>query len=169
MLIDLSDRTSLEQHVGQEIGRSSWHAIAQEEINAFGRLTKDVDAMHMDPEWARDHSPFGMTIVYGFQTLSMLTSMINEILKRGSKEAYKLNYGFDRVRLMAPVAAGTPIRGIAKLKKIDDRGPDRFLVTIEMTVEIEAKAKPALVAEWLFMVINGEENERRPEMADGAQ
>ncbi len=165
MLIDLSDRASLQQHLGQEIGRSSWHAIEQAEIDAFGHLTKDVDAMHMDPEWARDHSPFGVTIVYGFQTLSMLTAMINEILQRGSEEAYKLNYGFNRVRLMSPVVVGTPIRGIARLKEIDDRGADRFLVTIEMTVEIRGQDKPALVADWLFMVVNGEETKRRPSMA----
>ncbi|MBZ0163595.1 MAG: hypothetical protein K8H74_12880 [Notoacmeibacter sp.] len=169
MRIDLSDRTSLQQHLGQEIGRSSWHAIDQMDIDAFGRLTRDVDAMHMDPVWARDHSPFGVTIVYGFQTISMMTAMINEILKRGSREAYKLNYGFDRVRLMAPVEVGTSIRGIAKLKKIEDRGPGRFLVTIEMTIEIQGKEKPAAVADWLFMVVNGDEVERRPEMTGEAK
>lgn len=168
MFIDLSDRTSLSQQLGQTIGQSSWHVIDQEDIDAFGRLTKDLDAMHMDPDWARDHSPFGTTIVYGFQTLAMLTAMVNEILQRGSEEAYKLNYGFNRVRLMSPVAVGTPIRGIARLKEIEDRGPDRFLVTIEMTVEIEAQEKPALVADWLFMVVNGNESERRPAMAGEA-
>lgn len=169
MSIDLSDRISLQQHIGQEIGRSSWHPISQEDIDTFGRLTRDEDAMHMDPDWAREHSPFGVTIVYGFQTISMMTAMINEILSRGSEEAYKLNYGFDRLRLMAPVSVGAPIRGVARLKKIEDRGPDRFLVTIEMTVEIENQKKPAAVADWLFMVVNGEEEERRPEMADASK
>lgn len=168
MLIDLSDRTSLQHNLGQEIGRSSWHALDQTEIDTFGRLTRDVDAMHMDPAWARDHSPFGVTIVYGFQTISMMTAMINEILRRGSREAYKLNYGFDRVRLMSPVEVGKPFRGIARLKKVEDRGPGRSLVTIEMTIEIEGKEKPAAVADWLFMVVNGEETDRRPEMSDGA-
>ncbi len=165
MSIDLSDQKSLEQNLGQEIGRSSWHAISQEDIDDFGRLTCDVDAMHMDPDWAREHSPFGATIVYGFQSLSMLTSMINEILGRGSEEAYKLNYGFDRVRLMSPVVVGVPIRGIARLKRTESRGAGRFLVCIEMTVEIENQDKPALVADWLFMVVNGAELERRPEIA----
>ncbi|WP_416797621.1 MaoC/PaaZ C-terminal domain-containing protein [Ciceribacter azotifigens] len=167
MRIDLSDRTSLQKHLGEEIGRSGWYVIDQMDIDAFGRLTKDVDAMHMDPGWAREHSPYGVTIVYGFQTISMMTAMINEILKRGSTEAYKLNYGFDRVRLMAPVPAGSSIRGIAKLKKTEDRGEGRFLVTIEMTVEVDGKEKPAAVADWLFMVVNGDESERRPQMADG--
>ncbi|WP_165978848.1 MaoC/PaaZ C-terminal domain-containing protein [Antarcticimicrobium luteum] len=165
MSIDLSDRQSLQHHIGQQIGVSSWHPISQADIDTFGRLTRDEDAMHMDPAWARQHSPFGVTIVYGFQTLSMLTAMINEILDRGSQEAYKLNYGFDRVRLMAPVAVDTPIRGVAKLSKIEDRGPDRFLVTIGMTVEIQGQEKPAVVADWLFMVVNGAEQERRPQMA----
>ena len=164
MRVNLSDRTSLRQLLGAEIGRSSWHAISQEEVDAFGRLTKDVDAMHMDPAWAREHSPFGVTIVYGFQTLSMMTAMINEILQRGSEEAYKLNYGFDRVRLMAPVSVGTPIRGVARIKKVDDRGPDRFILTVEMTIEVKDAEKPALIADWLFMVVNGEMAERRPVM-----
>ncbi|MFC2967736.1 MaoC/PaaZ C-terminal domain-containing protein [Acidimangrovimonas pyrenivorans] len=169
MSIDLSDRVSLQQHIGQEIGRSSWHPICQEDIDTFGRLTRDVDAMHMDPDWARARSPYGQTIVYGFQTISMMTMMINEILNRGSQEAYKLNYGFDRVRLMAPVPAGAPIRGVARLKRIEDRGPARFLVTIEMTVEVRGQAKPAVVADWLFMVVNGAEEERRPEMAGASK
>lgn len=169
MSIDLSDRVSLQQHIGQEIGRSSWYPISQAEIDTFGRLTRDTDAMHMDPVWASEHSPFGVTIVYGFQTISMMTSMINEILSRGSEEAYKLNYGFDRVRLMAPVPVGAPIRGVARLKKIDNRGRGRFLVTIEMTVEIKDKEKPAAVADWLFMVVNGAEEDRRPEMASASK
>lgn len=163
-MIDLSDRASLDTFLGHEIGRSNWFALDQERINTFGRVTEDVDAMHMDPSWARLYSPFGSTIAYGFQTLSMMTAMLNSILPRGSEEAYKLNYGFDRVRLMAPVMVNTPIRGIARLKKIEDRGPGRFLVTIGMTVEIKGSDKPAVVADWLFMVINDVADKRRPEM-----
>lgn len=163
-MIDLSNQASLDAFLGREIGRSDWFVLDQERINTFGRVTEDVDAMHMDPAWAKRHSPFGTTIAYGFQTLSMMTAMLNAILPRGSEEAYKLNYGFDRVRLMAPVKVDTPIRGIARLKKIEDRGPGRFLVTIGMTVEIKGSDKPAVVADWLFMVINDVADKRRPEM-----
>jgi acyl dehydratase len=36
---------------------------------------------------------------------------------------------------------------------IADRGEGRFVVKTENTVEIEGKEKPALVAEWLFMLV----------------
>jgi len=125
MRIDLSDRTSLKKHLGEEIGRSGWYVIDQMDIDAFGRLTKDVDAMHMDPGWAREHSPYGVTIVYGFQTISMMTAMINEILKRGSTEAQQFELRLRPGESQGAVSAGSSIRGIAKHKKTADRGEGR--------------------------------------------
>lgn len=165
MALDISDPLSINAHIGTEIGRSDWITLSQQEIDAFGHLTRDVDAMHMDPDWAKAHSPFGTTIVYGFQTVAMMTSMVNQILPRGTREAFKLNYGFDRLRLVAPIGVGVRFRGVARMKSVADRGENRHLITVELTIAIEAKAKPAAVADWLFMVVNGEADQRRPALA----
>ncbi|MDP3745526.1 MAG: Nodulation protein N, partial [Phenylobacterium sp.] len=60
-----------------------------------------------------------------------------------------VNYGFDRVRMMAPVRAGSRVRGHFVLKEIVERGPGEVMVKSQVTVEIEGAEKPALVADWL--------------------
>jgi hypothetical protein len=40
-----------------------------------------------------------------------------------------------------------------RLRDFQDRGEGKFLLTIDVEVEIEGEAKPALVAEWLAMVL----------------
>ncbi len=53
---------------------------------------------------------------------------------------------------MAPVRVGSRIRNHSKLVDIEDRGEGRFIVKTENWVEIEGEEKPAMVAEWLFML-----------------
>ena len=163
-VIDFSDLSALQANMGSDLGVSDWFEIPQSDIDAFGTLTKDRDAMHMDPDWAAQNSPFRGTIAYGFQTLSMMTAMVNDILPRGSREAYKINYGFDRIRLMSPVRAGKRIRGSAMLKSARARNADSHIATIEMSVEIEGEDRPAVVCEWLVVIANAEAEARRPVM-----
>lgn len=165
--LDFSDFNALQDAVGFGIGVSRWFDIGQDDITAFGNLTQDPDAMHMDPAWAERNSPYGSTIAYGFQTISMMTAMLNDVLPRGSREAYKINYGFDRVRLMSPVRAGKRIRGVAKLKGVRARGTDQHIITVAMTIEIEGEERPAAMCDWLFMVANAEAEARRPDMPAG--
>ncbi len=161
---DLSDLTALKAALGVHLGTSRWFEIPQTDIDAFGNLTQDRDAMHMDVDWAASNSPFGTTIAYGFQTLSMMTAMMNDIMQRGSAEAYKVNYGFDRIRLLAPVPAGSRIRGQARLRAARERDKASHVLVIEIEVEIEGVDTPAVVADWLFMVVNAEAHSRRPDM-----
>lgn len=154
MTLDFSSSESLKASIGKPLGTSRWFKIDQARINAFGKVTEDLEAMHMDPDWANANSPFGQTIAYGFQTLSMLSAMINDILPGGAEEAYKLNYGFDRVRFISPVKEGARVRAEAKLIDVRDRPDGSKIISIEVVVEIEGEEKPALVATWLFMVAN---------------
>ena len=62
-----------------------------------------------------------------------------------------VNYGFDKLRFLAPVPAGARIRGRFKLISADDKGGGRWLLKHELTVEIDGADKPALIAEWLGM------------------
>lgn len=163
--IDLSDFDALQTSLGAELGHSRWFDIPQSDIDAFGNLTQDRDAMHMDPGWAKQNSPYGGTIAYGFQTLSMMTAMVNDFLPRGSLEAYKLNYGFDRIRLVAPVHEGKRIRGAAMLKSARKCNETSHILTLEFKVEIEGEERPAVVCDWLFVVGNADESARRPNMS----
>lgn len=151
---DLSEPEHIKAALGEQIGPSSWFLIDQDKIDCFGRNTDDVADFHMNPEWASDHSPFGQTVAYGFQTLSMMTAMMNESMPRGSREIYKLNYGFDRVRLIAPVPSGARIRGCGQFADVRIRDDSSHVITVDMKVEVEGVEQPAVVAKWLFMVAN---------------
>jgi acyl dehydratase len=59
-----------------------------------------------------------------------------------------MNYGFDKIRFLSPVPAGSRIRGRFSIASVQ-RKPGQAVVKYAVTVEIEGKEKPALAAEWL--------------------
>jgi acyl dehydratase len=134
---------------------SEWLTVDQARIDQFGQATLDSDWMHVDPERAKRDGPFGGTVAFGFWTLSMLTYLVRQTGGCDYPEGalYGLNYGFDRVRLIAPVPVGKRIRNRATVMNIEDRGEGRFLVKTENTIEIEGTEKPAMLAEWLVMLV----------------
>jgi acyl dehydratase len=134
--------------VGQEVGVSRWIEIAQDRINDFADVTEDHQFIHVDPERAKA-TPFGGTVAHGFLTLSLLAPMAFDGQPKIVGTVMSVNYGFDRVRLMSPVPAGSRIRGHFLLKEVIERGPKEIMAKTEVTVEIEGGEKPALVADWL--------------------
>jgi acyl dehydratase len=72
------------------------------------------------------------------------------LLPEGMKMA--VNYGFDRVRFLAPVRAGKRVRGRFVLDSVTKKGPGQILMRHTVTVEIEGEDKPALTAEWLGLM-----------------
>jgi acyl dehydratase len=64
-----------------------------------------------------------------------------------------VNYGFDKVRFIQPVAVGTRIRARGVLLDATEKSPGQFLFKQRITVEIEGADKPALIAEWLVMAV----------------
>lgn len=142
----------LTKPAGTEIGVSNWLLVDQDMIDDFGRITRDLDPMHIDPEWAAKNSPFGGTIAFGFLTMSLLTHLLRSIHNddlTSLAHGVNLNYGFDRLRLIAPVQVNARIRGRFTLGQEREDGGDRRIRKIIATVEIEGEERPALVAEWL--------------------
>jgi acyl dehydratase len=60
-----------------------------------------------------------------------------------------VNYGFDRVRFIHPVRAGSRIRAVFTLIGVEEKRHGQFQQSCEVVVEIEGVDKPALVATWL--------------------
>jgi acyl dehydratase len=138
-------------------GVSGWVTITQAMIDQFGALTLDPDPLHIDPVWARQHSPFGGTIAFGFLTISLLTHLVHSALgsssqRRGADWVY-VNYGFDRLRLVAPVPSESRVRGhFAELtRQQDEKG--RWRVTFDCRVEIEGRERPALAGQWVTLCL----------------
>jgi acyl dehydratase len=142
--------SDLQDLIGQEVGLSRWITVDQDRIDAFARITEDEQFIHVDPEAARA-TPFGGTIAHGFLTLSLASAMSYDAVKPLEDVVMGVNYGFDKLRFLAPVPAGARIRGRFKLLSAEDRGGGRWLLKHELTVEIEGADKPALIAEWLGM------------------
>lgn len=143
---------TIEQWVGKDLGVTDWLRIDQERIDLFARATNDMNPLHVDPEWAKT-GPFGSTIAHGFLTLSLLSYFSYEAKLQPEGVAYSVNYGFDRIRFMAPVMVGDRVRNRCKLVGVSRSGDDRCVFKSQNTIEIENKSKPALVASWLGMCV----------------
>lgn len=139
--------------IGTEVGRSDWRAVSQEMINLFADATDDHQWIHLDPERAAKETPFGGTIAHGFLTLSLLSTLAYEALPKLEGTAMGINYGFDKIRFMAPVRSGARVRAVFKLADADIRPSGRVLSTYDVTLEIENSMKPALTATWITMAV----------------
>jgi acyl dehydratase len=140
--------------IGTEVGVSRWITVDQARIDAFAETTEDRQFIHIDPE-AAARTPFGGTIAHGFLTLSLLSAMTYDAVPPLEGVVMGVNYGFDKLRFLAPVPAGSKVRGRFKLLSAEDKGGGRWLLKHEVTVEIQAAEKPALIAEWLGMQVVG--------------
>jgi acyl dehydratase len=144
----------LQELIGSEIGVSRWFEISQARINAFAEITEDMQFIHIDPA-AAGATPFGGPVAHGFLTLSMLSAMAYDAVPRVEGVAMGVNYGFDKVRFVAPVRAGARIRGRFKLMAVTQRSSSEWQMRNAVEVEIEGAPKPALIAEWLSMFVLG--------------
>ena len=100
-------------------------------------------------------TPFGGTIAHGFLTLSLLPYLVTGLGIGMENAVMGLNYGFDKIRFLAPVKVGSRVRARARLAAFQEKAPKQFLITQEITIEIENDTRPALVSQWLTMVMTG--------------
>ena len=154
MAIKIVPKDEMVNAIGTKFEPSDWIDISQDRINTFADCTEDHQFIHVDEEAAKN-TPFGGTIAHGFLTLSLLSKMVegNGIIPENT--VMGLNYGFDKVRFLAPVASGKRVRCHSEVLNVDRKDDSRFLVKQGISVEIEGEDTPALVAEWLSMVIAG--------------
>ncbi len=132
---------------------SDWIDISQDLINLFADATHDHQFIHIDEERAKKETPFGGTIAHGFLSLSLLSKFVDDCLPGIENTAMGINYGFEKIRFLMPVPAGSRIRGHFKLAECRERKPGEILNKYDVTVEIENVEKPALIAEWLGLTI----------------
>ena len=135
----------LAARVGQPLADSDWLAVEQHRIDAFAEATEDRQWIHIDPPRAAA-GPFGAPIAHGFLTLSLLPALLHtayviDDVRMG------VNYGLNRVRFPAPVAAGSRVRARFKLLAFDALAGGGAQLSVEATIEREGGAKPVCVAE----------------------
>jgi acyl dehydratase len=142
----------IKARIGTEIGVSDWILVDQKRIDAFAEATEDRQFIHVDPE-AAARTPFGGAIAHGFLTLSLLSRMAADVMLRPEGVKMGVNYGLDRVRFLAPVRSGKRIRGRFTLNSLEEKRPGQWQFLHAVAVEIEGEDKPALLAEWIGMMI----------------
>jgi acyl dehydratase len=129
---------------GQEVGASDWLTVTQDLIDRFADVTGDHQWIHVDPDRARRETPFGSTIAHGFLTVSLLPQLLQQALVVQGDFKMRINYGFNRLRFVSPVPAGSRVRARFTAQNVTDN-----TVVWLVTVDIDGQQKPALVAEWL--------------------
>jgi acyl dehydratase len=147
-MLTISGVAGLRERSGQELGVSAWHTVTQAHIDAFAAATDDYERIHVDPERAA-RTPFGVTIAHGLYTLSLGPKFLYEIMAV-EDVPLALNYGFDRVRFVAPVPVGSRVRMKATLLAVEEAG-NGIRARVEQVFEIEGHDKPACVAESIVL------------------
>ena len=154
MAVKVVPKEEMLNQIGTKFEPGEWIEVTQDRINAFADCTEDHQFIHVDVEAAKN-TPFGTTIAHGFLTLSLLAKMAEGNGVVPENVVMGLNYGFDKVRFLAPVASGKRVRANSEVSDITTKDGSRFLVKMAISVEIEGEDKPALIAEWLTMVVAG--------------
>jgi acyl dehydratase len=149
----LASLDEIRNRIGEEVGVSSWIIVDQGRIVAFADATEDRQFIHVDRR-AAAQTPFGGTVAHGFLTLSLLSRMGAEAMLLPGTLKMAVNYGLDRVRFLAPVKSGSRVRGRFRLDSVEEKAPGQVLMRHTVTVEIEGEDKPALMAEWLGLIIS---------------
>ncbi len=143
----------MQAKIGEEVGVSNWITVDQAMIDTFGEVTHDDQWIHMDPERAAAETPYGGTIAHGFLTLSLGSRFVYDCFSPPEGQSMGINYGFNKLRFLSPVPAGARVRGRFVLKAITQRSDTALLRETGLTIEIEGQETPALVADWLGMMV----------------
>jgi acyl dehydratase len=151
-MTDLLLIARLTSQIGQRHEPSPWFVVEQARIDAFADATLDHQFIHVDPSRAAK-TAFGTTIAHGFLILSLLNHLGSQPGVEVPGAAMHLNYGLNKVRFVNPVRVGSEIRVIRSLRRVEERQPGQILLTHEFTVEINGDSKPAMLAEWLELVV----------------
>ena len=141
---------------GRDLGKSDWFVIDQDRVDQFADVTLDHQFIHVDPA-AASATPLGGTIAHGFLTLSLLVHLLEGMAPRPQNLLMGFNYGFDKIRFLAPVPVGSRVRATMRVVDVVERQPQQFLTKYDVSVEIEGADKPALVATWLNLLVLGED------------
>ena len=147
--ISLSNPESLIGH--KEV--SDWLTIDEEHLKAFAHASY-LEADRIDLTPSRNHA-LGPELVDGFLLLSLLVYFDFASSLFRTEGGYGFNYGVDRVRFTQPVYVGQRVRLHRTVTDIKQKTPTRTLATMDTELEVEGSDKPAMIARWLLMLVDG--------------
>jgi len=128
---------------------SAWMLVDQARIDGFALHTGDDAFIHTDPGRAAG-TRFGGAIAHGLLSLSLLPRLLRTAMPALSDARMGVNYGFDRVRFLAPVPVNSELRAHVAIKSVTDATPGFVRIAHHVSVEIAGGTRPALVANWIL-------------------
>ncbi|WP_154402265.1 MaoC/PaaZ C-terminal domain-containing protein [Ornithinimicrobium cavernae] len=143
-------------HMQDLTGRSEtseWLQIDESHLKDFARASYlEPDRVDLTP--SRNHA-MGPTLVDGFLMLSLLVyfDFASQLFRIPG--GYGFNYGLDRVRFTKPVFVGDRVRLTRTVVDVVHKSPTRLLVTLDCELEMESTGETAMVARWLYMIVDG--------------
>lgn len=143
--------SNIHEHIGKEVAVTDWVDLDQMQVNIFGEITRWAKRGHNDAEWAKEHSPYGGTLVHGFFMVSLVTHFLElgGLLYKDGKSP--LNYGMDKVRILTPVVVGDGVRLRDRISVMDvtDKGEGKKLIKTSHQIMAEDADKSAAYVEYL--------------------
>ncbi len=149
--MEFKDINTFREMKGEPLPIGSWIKVTQNMINAFAEATLDFQWIHVDVEKASKHSPFKAPIAHGFMSVSLLSKMIEDLVKVKSAKM-GVNYGLNKVRFPHPVVVNSRLRLHCTVSEIDDYAENGVKITWSCLVEIENIDKPACVGEFITLL-----------------
>ena len=150
-MIEVETLADLRDHVGKSAGTSEWVKVDRQLIENFGAATGDRNWYHFDHERAARELPGGRVIAHGLLILSLLPGLTPQLVKIRNHTRI-LNYGFDHVRFTAVVPIDSRVRLSMTVKSAEET-PKGTLIVRDCVVELEGSDRPALVCEWLALML----------------
>lgn len=140
--------SELEASVGLQSEPSAWVVVDQDMITKFAELTGDRQWIHVDPERARSEGLDG-TIAHGFLLLALIGGRFLECFQiEGASRT--INAGLDKVRFLAPVAAGASVRIRGEIAEVSQRASG-WRARYSFSVEVEGADAPVAVADLVLL------------------
>jgi acyl dehydratase len=155
--------------IGKQVGSSAWRPIAQERIDLFAEATDDFQFVHVDRERAARETPFGGTIAQRLLTLSMVSTLAEDIMPVSPELIAAVLVGVDRIKFLSPVKTGSRIRGVFRLDRTARLSRSKLMIRLQCVIEIENEAKPALSCEISWMLVLDEPSAEADSAASALQ
>ena len=143
---------ALQAKTDPNLGVTDWFCYDQQALDIHAENSGDDGPVHNDPEYCLAHTPFGGTIVQGSLLMSTLTRMAKSLEWPAGEMAFRLSYGYNKVRIIRPIKTDQRFRGRFSLRNAEPKGDKALLITVDILLEGEGDDGPALAAEWLFYV-----------------
>ena len=127
--------------VGVESEPGAWLTVDQDLINRYVAISGEDVWIHTDPQRAAQ-SKFGTTIAPGNMGIALMPRLSNDVSAYGRyPRKYSLNQGWDRIRYLEPLKAGSRVRARSKLVDVEERPDGSLRVQVEFRLEIEGQDK----------------------------